>query len=457
MSSNNKAVIRRVSLLVHFVCVFSMVQGQDTNTSPEAKKILTLDDCLTIALDNNIQLKRAKNNAAAAKSNDFQAIMNFLPSVNAFANYQFSSGSNFDNNSGNFVTGNLQNSGPGVQANWTIFNGFNNIHYKKTTAKNLESSANQIRAQEQQVQSTVLGFYLAVVLDKENINISNARIQLLEAQLTRAEKRQSVGVDNLEQVYNLRSQLASEKLNLVNIQNLHRSDMLSLLQSLQLNTLQGYDLAPYDFESEQDLTQKDNFSAVLDKSLSYSPNIKSAEASAEAAKFNHKFAQTGMMPTLSLVGYYGTNYSSRNVDASAVEIPRDEQYRNLTAKSVNVQLNIPIFNNHRARTGAQTARVNMENALLDLEQTELTVTNTVQQVYLDLISAQASYGAAIENLNQLNQAFEFVKARYDNGATDFYTYLESLNNKNQAEIQLVNAKYSIVFRKKILDVYRGML
>jgi outer membrane protein len=62
-----------------------------------------------------------------------------------------------------------------------------------------------------------------------------------------------------------------------------------------------------------------------------------------------------------------------------------------------------------------------------------------------------------DNLVALNQSFEYVKTRYENGNTDFYTYLESLNNKNRAEVELVNAKYSIVFRKKILGVYRGLL
>ena len=99
----------------------------------------------------------------------------------------------------------------------------------------------------------------------------------------------------------------------------------------------------------------------------------------------------------------------------------------------------------------------MINSELDLKQSELTITNSVQQVYLDLIAAQSTYEAAVENLISLNQSYEFVKTRYDTGNTDFFTYLESLNNKNRAEIQLANSKYSIVFRKKILDVYKGML
>jgi len=55
----------------------------------------------------------------------------------------------------------------------------------------------------------------------------------------------------------------------------------------------------------------------------------------------------------------------------------------------------------------------------------------------------------------LDQTYVFMKKRFETGNTDFYTYLESLNNKNRAEIQLINAKYSIIFRKKVLDLYRS--
>ena len=98
----------------------------------------------------------------------------------------------------------------------------------------------------------------------------------------------------------------------------------------------------------------------------------------------------------------------------------------------------------------------MLNAELFTRQTELDMINTVQAVYLDLIAAQSTYNAAYENLEALEQSFSFVSKRYDTGNTDFYTYLESLNNKNRGEIELVNSRYSIVFRKKILDLYKGL-
>ena len=122
---------------------------------------------------------------------------------------------------------------------------------------------------------------------------------------------------------------------------------------------------------------------------------------------------------------------------------------------LNFSLSLPLFSRFQNHNAIQVAKLNMANAELDTQQANLTATNTVQTVYLDLIAAQNTYRSASENLVALQQSFEFMEKRYQTGNSDFYTYLESLNNKNRAEVQLVNAKYSIVLRRKILDLYRG--
>ncbi|MFY0625126.1 MAG: TolC family protein [Reichenbachiella sp.] len=448
----------RDCFIVALVCLMYSVHGQNQDsTSNDNKRVLTIDECIIIAMENNIQLKRVRNNAKIAKANDFQAIMNFLPSLNGFGNYSLNNGTSFDNSSGQFFTGNRESSFLNLNANLILFNGMRNVHRRRFAASNLDAQQNLVTAQEQDLRSSVLGSYLSVVLDKENIKISEARLELLQAQLSREEQRNSIGVGDLEQVYNFRSQLANENLRLVNLKNRLMTDMLILLQTLQLEVSRDFDVASYSFDDEGELVVLEEFKVVLDASLAYSPSLKSAESTAEAAKYNMKMAKSQSVPTLRLIGDYATQYSSLNSDTLGVTLPISDQYSNLTNKSLEIRMTIPLFQNFRNNTDAQVARINMESAKLGVEQAELDVTNTIQQVYVDLLSAQETYKAAQENLVALTQSFDYVKTRYDNGNTDFYTYLESLNNKNRAEIELVNAKYSIVFRKKILDVYRGLL
>ena len=454
-------IVKRMVFLLVLIALGTQATAQNQDSTavskPTEKKVLTLDDCIAIAMKNNIQLKQTRNNAHIAKANNFQSIMNFLPNINGFGNFSLNNGTSFNSNIGQFATGSNESSFLNVSANLVLFNGLNNYYNKKATSKTLESNVNLIKAQEQTVQASVLGSYLAVVLDKENIKISQARIDLLSQQLEREKKRHSVGVGNLEQVYNFQSQLANENLRLVNLQNQLLTDQLTLLQILQIEVSREYEVAPYQFEQDEGVMEKEKYIEVLEESRAYSPSLKSAMANADAAHFNFKRTQTSMVPTVSLIGNYSTQYSSLLKDNSDQVIPIGEQYENLTNKGLELRLTVPIFNNYRNKTNTQVSKINKENAELQLDQAELDVTNTVQRVYLDLINAQETYEAAEDNLVALNQSFEFVKTRYEHGNTDFYTYLESLNNKNRAEIELVNAKYSIIFRKKILDVYRGLL
>ena len=99
----------------------------------------------------------------------------------------------------------------------------------------------------------------------------------------------------------------------------------------------------------------------------------------------------------------------------------------------------------------------MLNSELSLEQAKNTVTNSIQQAYLNLVNAQTSYAAAKESLTNLNTSFEFAKNRYENGTIDFFTYLQSLNGKNRGEFELVQAKNRILFRRLVLDILTGEL
>jgi outer membrane protein len=412
-------------------------------------------------MENNIALQQVKNNALIADSNHFQALMNFLPSLNARTNYSYNFGTFFDTNAAKQVSATTNSSSPGLSSNLLLFSGFSNQYERKARWHQSESAANGIEEQKVIVRSTILGSYLNVVLDKENIIISKDRIELLEAQLDREQKRESVGVGNLDLVYSFKSQVATEKLNLVNMDNRLKSDQLVLLQALGVDLSDEYEIAPYNFKEEEVLLEAETFEGVLKTSLEYAPGVKRAQANLKASLYNFKMAKSAYLPTVSLFGSYGSNYSSNgalNPDSGALEENAGffDQLGYNKNKFFNFSLNVPIFGNWRTRNRTQIARIGMINSELDFKQSELTITNGVQRVYLDLIAAQSTYQAAIENLVSLNQSYEFVKTRYENGNTDFFTYLESLNNKNRAEIQLANSKYSIVFRKKILDVYKGI-
>lgn len=423
--------------------------------------VLTLEDCIQIALENNIEVKRAQNNAIAAKANKIQALANYLPDLNANFGYDFYQGNTFDQTAARLVTTTTSQFAPNLRSSVVLFNAFANTYNYKRRANEYDAAEQAIEASKVQVRASVLGAYLNVLLDRENIRISEQRIELLQAQLEREEKRVSVGVSNPESVYNFRSQLANERLVRVQAQNTFERDKLSLIQMLQLDATEEYEIAEMETNDEEILLEVAPYEDVLAASLSYSPALKRSLYTYDAARYQFKQTKANRYPRISAVGQYGSNYSSNGAYNPETNEPDpnatfQEQLRWNEYRYLGFALSIPVFNRWQTNANVQASRVNMYNSDLDVKQAQQTITNTIQQVYMDLRAAQSTYNAAQENIEALTQSYNFSEARYNAGNTDFYTYLESLNNKNRAEIQLANARYSILLRKKILDIYRGM-
>ncbi len=453
--------MKTFALIILFFAVFSIqAQNAQTTSNNEAVTILTLDDCVNFALENNIALKRAKNGELTAKANHFQAIMNFFPSLNASTNYDFFFGNFFDQNAARQVSETTNSSNPRLNSGVVIWNGFANQYTLKQRVQERKAAEENVKNTQLTVETNILFFYLSVATSKETVKVSQDRVNNLQEQLDREVKRIEVGVGDPQTAYQLRGQLSNEKLNLTNAQNQLRSNLLLLVQEMQLDTEAAYDISTVEVSDEDLLLDIDPFDEVLSESLDINPQLKGSEASFGASRYALKAARAARLPTFRVTGTLGSNYSSngaRNPENGEFEADASfsDQMRFNKFEYVNFSVSIPLFNQFQASTNAQVAKINYVNADLDKQLTINTITNTIQRVYLDLVAGQQTYLSAKENMEAQNSSFEFIKRRFDVGNTDFNSYLQSLRNKNQAEFQLVSSKYEILFRKKILDLYRG--
>lgn len=430
-------------------------------SAQDEPRVLTLEECLDFAIENNISLKRAKNNELIADANKFQAYMNFLPSLSASINYDYFFGTFFDTNAARQVTETTNSSNPNLSSNLVVFNFLSNHHGLNQRIEEQKAASAGVKGAELNVRVNTLTAYLNSVLSKENFRISEQRLDLLRNQLEREEKRVSVGVGSLDAVYNLRSQISNEQLNNINLKNTVESSLLILLQAMQLNPGDNYEVAGIDIDEIELMLDADDFDNVLSETMSINPDLEQAKASRKAAEYIMKGSSARRFPTVSAFGRLGSQYSSNgalNPETGTFEsdAPLFDQLQFNEFTYVNFSLNIPIFNRFQLSREFQVNRVGVANADLAYQEAENNVTNLVQQAYLAMLNSQTTYSSAKNNLEAQNANFEFIKKRFETGNTDFYSYLESLNNKNRAEGQLVNARYSIVLRKRILDLYRGL-
>lgn len=423
-----------------------------------AQRVLTLEECIEIALQSNLSIKRAKNQAEIAKAQYTQSKFNFLPSLSASARHNWFEGLAFDQTSGSLVNTTTLGGGGSIGAGLTLFDGFSNVYGMQRAKANSEAAEEAVKGSIQSTQATIVGAFLQVITVRESLKMQQETLELLKGQLDRESKRERAGVGNMEQVYNFRSQIAQQELTIINLKNNLETNKLTLIQLLLLDPSEEYSfegITTNDAELEQEM---ESYNEVYERSVEISPSIRSAELSLEASEKSLKIEKFNWMPSLTMSAGYGTSWSSnlRNpVDGSVVDL--SNQFETNAAKSASLNLSIPLFTNFRNRTSMQVSKIQVLNSQLALEQAKNDLTNQVQQAYLNLVNAKTTYAAAKQSKVNLDQSFQFSESRYENGTIDFVTYLTSLVNKNRGDLELIRSKYLILLRQFILDIYKGEL
>ena len=420
------------------------------STAGIAQQKLTLQDCIQIGLANNISIKQVSNDFMIAQANEKQSKMEYLPRIAAYSNYNISHGLTNDPTSFDPVTATTRSSTPSVSMDLNVFNGMRTRNSIRRNTLIKQAAEFDLAQSRDNIELSITASYLLVVSDLENIKVANERLELLSSQLKRAERRAEAGVANMEQVYNLRSQIANEQLNKVNLENRYKSDRLSLLQTLLLDPSLDYRIEDPTILAQSIDPQMPNYQELKEEVLQYSPGLKSASLGIETSRMDLALAKADRLPSIGMRAAYGSTFSSNADDSYFDQLDINEQ------KFLGFALNIPIFDRNRVKNNIHVSNINIANSELDFQQVRIDLINNLQQAYLDLVAAHSTYQAAKENLTALEQSFRFAESRYNSGNSDFYSYLESLNNKNRAEIELINSRYSFIFRKRILEIYRGV-
>lgn len=428
-------------------------------SAAQAQEPLTLEKSLELARQNNVTLRQARYNSTKAdillRKNKF----GYLPVLTANTDVSRVNGLTFDNVSGQLKRGNTTSSNPYMVGELVLFKGFSKLYELKRAKQQAIASKYTEQQTDIDLEAAVTGYFLQAVLDRENTRIAQERIALLQQQLGKTEKLEQAGVRTQDDVYQIKAQLATEKLNLITHENSYRQSVLALGQQMNVEGDMNYQLevpaTPVDLAAGLP-----SLEIILARATSFSPQLRATAATLEASRNSLKVVQSGFTPTLSLQGIMGSNFSSnilqQNPETQQMEqIEYFEQLDLNQQKIVQLNLRIPIFNGLSRHFDAQAARVDMRNAELDYVAARNTLRQTVEQAYQDVLAAREKYNTVTANLEYTEKAFASAKRKYELGTVDFFSYMESLNNKNKAQAELLQSKCEFYFKQRILELYQG--
>jgi outer membrane protein len=449
---------------------------------PAAQDNWSLEECIQHAFDHNIQIKQQQLNAQVNENNLFQTRLGALPSLNAGAAHNFSFGRALDETTYEFTQNQeVQSSNFNVNSSMTLFNGFQQWNSVQRDRFSLKASLQDLKRLKNEISLNVASAYLQILFNYELVEVSGDQLELIQQEVERTEKLVEAGSLAKGNLLEMQAQAANEELNQVNARNQLRASYISLIQLLELESAEGFEIerpSLSDLLEQVPLLSVDSIYRIARETL---PRIKGAEYYLQSQEEALEVAKGRLSPRLSLSLNYGTRYSSirdRIVGMDSITVPIGRTQNNVpvfttqqlpnysdypfwdqlqdnASASIMFNLSIPIFNGWQARTSIDNARVGQLQAQYELELQENSLYKDIQTAHADAIAAWKKYQSARKTVESMQESFKYTQKKFEVGLVNSIEFNTAKNNLIRAQSELLQAKYEYLFKTRILDFYQG--
>ncbi len=415
-----------------FVALFSSLQlmAQESNTS------FTLDEAIAYALEYNYTAINSNRDILDAQKQKWEVIATGLPQIDGAISYQNRliqpvtplPAEVIGGDPGTFIPVVFtppQAASATATLRQQIFDGSYIVGIQATNAF-LRFSQNNKEKTDQDVTKMVVEAYGNVLLAQETANIAQRNKETLEKNLYETEKLYENGLGDEESVEQLKITLASIDNVLKNARRLEEitMQMLNLVMGLPIENKTQLE------ENLDDLVLKQIDFNLLESEFIMENNVdyKLVFNLNEQRYYELKLAKSRALPTLNAFINYGSSSFSDQFDFFGTQGP--EWFESST---FGLDLNIPIFSSLNRSAGTQRAKIALEQAKTQLTETE-------QQIKLQLERARSNYVFAIETYETNKDNLRLAESIEKKNQTKYAEGLATSFELRQAQTQLYTAQ-----------------
>ena len=425
--------------------------------SMSAQEKWTLRECIDYAMQNSITLKQAHLTKQTATETRKQSQAALFPSLSASSNQSFgyrpwqSSGmatvSNGTVNSS--VTKTYYNGTYGINASWTLWNGNQNHNQVKANKLSEEQAELKMEQTANSIQEQIAQLYVQILYMNEAIGVNRESLEASKKNEERGQEMVNVGKMSKADLAQLSAQRAMEEYNLVEAESNLANYKLQLKQLLEITGEQAFDVAMPTASDQQALASIPSVMNVYEQALTLRPEIKNTELALQASDVQLKIARAGYLPTLSMTGGVGTSTTSNNSNKWG------EQMKTNFDASAGIGISIPIFDQRKARTAVNKAKIQHEQALLDQQDQQKKLYSTIEGFWLDAQTNQEKFRAASATVESEQQSYDLLQEQFNLGLKNIVELLNGKVSLLQAQQSKLQSKYTTILKQQLLKFYQG--
>lgn len=414
----------------------------------QLKKVWTLQDCITYAVENNITVKEAILDKSSAQVNFEQSKSSRLPNLTGSITQNISNGNTIDPITSDFVTEQVHSTNAGINSSMTLFNGNQINNQIKQNRLLIDQSSFYIEASKNNITLNVLEAYLQALYNKEGIVISENNLAASEKEVERAKARLDAGSIAMIDYTDALSQAATNKYNIISAKNSYAQQILVLKQLLELGPLDALEIEKVADDSGF-INLVPNKMDVYKKALDHLPEINASKLSLEINEKDLDIIKGGYLPSISLNGSVGTGYTSINYTNFV-----DQLDVNLNQK-LGLALSVPIFNRNQTKAQVQNAKINIEKSELQIATAEKELYKKIETAWLNKTSSQEQLIAAEASKDAAEESYKLAQKKYELGSLSTTDLVVSQNTYTNAEQNYLQAKYLSILYYQLLQFYQG--
>ena len=414
-------------ILAVYALGLTAISAQPTDT-------LELADALQIGIENNLNIKIAKQDVLIASNFNTLGFAGFLPVVGANAGKRYT----VENTAQKFISGQEQNV-QGAKSNaltglvaidWTFFDGARMFHAKERLSEAERLSIMQNKAVAQQVIARISIEFYTVALEQLRLGLLEQNIELSQDRLEIAKNKYEFGkVSKLEY---LQAQV-----------DLNRDISNAMIQQERLAASK----AILNELLARDVTK--DFAVVFDPSLNFdlryeelklaleesNPQLSVAQSRVKIASLERKEIMGERLPEIGLnVGY---NYARSEAEAGFL------LSRQASGVNYGVTATWNLFNGFTINKRIEIARIAQETRELDREALLLNLERDLYSVYLNYQNNIQLRQLEDDNRTVAKENSDISIERYRVGASSFLELREAQINLLEANLRFLNAAYSV--------------
>ena len=434
-----------------------MVTAIAITLSASAQKKWTLTECIDYALQNNITLQQAKLQKQSATEERKQAKAALLPSLSASTSQSFGYRPWLENGVATVTNGTVNskvnktyyNGSYGINAQWTVWNGNQNRNQVKLGEVSEQQAELQTETTANNIQERIAQLYVQILYMNEAVEVNKQSLETSKRNEQRGKEMVEVGKMAKADLAQLTAQRAADEYTIVEAESNIANYKLQLKQLLELTGDEAFDIEMLTAGDEQALAEIPALSTVYETALGGRPEIKNAQLGLKQSDIQMNIAKAGAMPTISINGGVGTSTASMSSQNW------DKQIKTNFDASVGASVSVPLFDNRKTKTAVNKARIQREQAQLELLDQQKQLYATIEGYWLDAETNQQKFKTALTTVESEQASYDLLEEQFRLGLKNIVELMTGKDRLLSSQQNKLQAKYTTILNRQLLRFYQG--